>query len=155
MRIGDKMNIFMLLRREEGLRLEPYYCSENYPTIGIGTKIGPKNAPLKMYQFKISEGTARQMLDDEVFSITARLSDLDWYNCLSYDMKTIVVSMAYQMGVSGVLKFKRMIAALERGDFNQAATEALDSKWAKQTINRSRRHARVLGGESLSDVYGV
>jgi len=31
-----------MLAKEEGFRAKPYYCSENYPTIGYGEKIGDK-----------------------------------------------------------------------------------------------------------------
>jgi lysozyme len=36
----------------------------------------------------------------------------------------------------------------------KAATEALDSKWARSdSPNRAKRHARVIKGESIDDVY--
>jgi len=42
------------------------------------------------------------------------------------------------LGLSRLLKFKRMIAALEREDYTNAAKEALDSRWAEQVGNRAK-----------------
>ena len=47
--------------------------------------------------------------------------------------------MAYQLGVEGVMKFKKMIAALQNGDYDRAADEMADSLWAKQTPSRAQR----------------
>ena len=47
--------------------------------------------------------------------------------------------MAFNIGVAGVLKFKKMIAAIERKDFKQAALEMDDSKWSKQVGARADR----------------
>ena len=83
------------------------------------------------------------------------LAKLDWYSMLSVDRKIIIQSLCYQMGFTGVLKFKKMIAALDIEDYDEAAKQALDSRWAKQTSSRAKRHARVLAGESIEKVYNV
>ena len=49
--------------------------------------------------------------------------------------------MCYQMGLAGVLRFRKMIQALNRNDYGKAADEALDSLWAEQTPNRAKRVA--------------
>lgn len=52
--------------------------------------------------------------------------------------------MAYQMGVAGLAGFKNTLAMIADGDFGGAASGMLNSKWAKQTPNRARRHADVM-----------
>ncbi len=145
--------LFELLKFEEGYRDRPYYCSEGYPTVGIGTKLGPKGAPLECYTFTVSEHAAKALLDDEVKKILNELVKHRWYIELNSDRQTIIKSMCYQMGVSGVFKFKKMIAALERGDYNEASLQALDSLWAKQTPARAERHATVIACGKIMDVY--
>ena len=145
--------IFELLKFEEGYRERPYHCSEGYPTIGIGTKIGPKNADLTLYQFKVSESVAKMMLDDELMSIRKELVKHRWYTDLDSHRQDIIKSMCYQMGVAGVFKFKKMIKALEVKDWEEAARQALDSLWAKQTPDRAKRHADVLLTGDLDGVY--
>ena len=145
--------IFELLKFEEFYRERPYHCSEGYPTIGIGTKIGPKNADLDLYQFKVSESVAKMMLDDELMSIRKELVKHRWYTDLDSHRQDIIKSMCYQMGVAGVFKFKKMIKALEVKDWEEAARQALDSLWAKQTPDRANRHADVLLTGDLDGVY--
>lgn len=145
--------LFKLLKFEEGYREKAYFCSEGYPTIGIGTKLGPKGAPLSNYTMVVTEHAAKALLDDEVKKIRNELVKLRWYIELDSDRQTIIKSMCYQMGVSGVLKFKKMIAALERSDFAEAARQALDSRWAKQTVARAERHAAVILTGNLMETY--
>ena len=52
--------------------------------------------------------------------------------------------MGYQMGVSGLMRFRRMWAAIRRFDWTEAHREALDSLWAKQTPKRAREVAALL-----------
>ena len=52
-----------------------------------------------------------------------------------------------------LLKFKKMIAALKAEDWVLARLEATDSRWYNQTPKRAERHAKVLGGESIANVY--
>ena len=46
-------SIVKLLQYEEGFREKPYLCSEGYPTVGTGIRIGPKGAALKNYEFTV------------------------------------------------------------------------------------------------------
>ena len=133
-----------LLLIEEGYRASPYHCSEGCPTIGIGTKIGPKNASLELYQFTVTEESAKQLLADEVNKKRTELMKREWFVGLDVVRSDIVLSMAYQLGISGLLKFKKMISAIEKEDWEEASAQAVDSRWAKQTPKRAHRHAAVL-----------
>ncbi len=101
----------------------------------------------------MTEQAAKALLDDEVKKIRKSLLKFPWYIALDSDRQTIIKSMAYQMGVEGLLKFKNMIAALEAEDYSRASREALDSRWAKQTPARAERHAAVIGWGKLNEVY--
>ncbi len=149
------MNVLQLLKFEEGFRSKPYYCSEGFPTVGIGKKIGPKNAPLDLYQFTVPEEVALEWVGVEVCELLKVLNKEEWFMALSSDNKSIILSMAYQIGITGLFKFKRMIAALSIGDFEEAVIEAKDSLWYRQTKSRAVRHCRVLAGESIRAVYRV
>ena len=139
------MNIVKLLAREEGFRSEPYICSAGYPTIGIGWKIGRHNQSLNDFEvIRISKGAAQAQLSAEVFSIEQKLFNNDWFSCLNEPRQAVLISMAYQMGLSGLLKFKNMLAAIETQCWNDAAHEGLDSRWAKQTPERAERQMKTL-----------
>lgn len=148
------MNLYQVLKFEEGYRDKAYYCSEGYPTIGIGTKLGPKDAPLSNYTLTVSEPVADELLTQETYKDLVNLKQEPWFNCLNRDRQIVIQSMCYQIGYMGVMKFKNMIAALIIGDYDGAAIQALDSRWAKQTPKRATRHSIVIRHGSLDDVYG-
>ncbi|MEZ8965511.1 glycoside hydrolase family protein [Vibrio breoganii] len=142
-----------ILMREEGYRAKAYYCSEGYPTIGIGQKLGGKGVRLECYTFRVSKKTAMAMLESNVETTMRQLSKYPFYQKSNRARRAILVSMAYQMGVASLLHFSNMIRALEHGEYAQAEVEALDSRWYKQTPKRAKRHAEVLRTGSAEGVY--
>ena len=56
----------------------------------------------------------------------------------------IILEMVFQLGKTGVSKFKKMWEALSGQNYNKAADEMLDSKWAKQTKNRAESLAKIM-----------
>ena len=67
-------------------------------------------------------------------------------NKLPLEKQEIIAEMSYQLGVSGVLRFRKMWAALREFDYKRASAEMLDSTWAVQTPNRAKELARKMGG---------
>lgn len=145
-------DIISLLNYEEGFSAKPYYCSAGYPTIGIGQRIGPKGAPLKLYEFTVSKSLAAIWLAEKV---KETLADMDKYENIRAAMaacndarKSILISMAYQMGAEGLAKFINTLKAVTEKRWSDAAAGMLNSAWAKQTPNRAKRHAKqMLTGE--------
>ena len=56
----------------------------------------------------------------------------------------VLANMAFNLGVDGLLGFRRMILAVDRGHYDQAAREMLNSKWARQVFNRAIRLAEMM-----------
>ena len=56
---------------------------------------------------------------------------------VSEEAQEVLCEMIFQMGYSGVGKFKNMIKALQNKEYKVASIEMLDSRWAKQTPNRA------------------
>ena len=59
---------------------------------------------------------------------------------ISDDAKILIIEMIFQLGKKGVSKFRNMWKALQEDppQYDVAATEMLDSRWAKQTPNRAK-----------------
>ena len=140
------MNISEMLKVEEGFRSEPYICSAGYPTIGIGWKIGRHNQSLNDFEnMTVCQATAYAQCDFMVAGITAQLSNrLSFFYDLNEARQCVLISMAYQMGINGLMKFKNMLAAIETQCWNDAAHEGLDSRWAQQTPERAERQMKTL-----------
>ena len=141
-------NITSLLQYEEGFREKPYLCSEGYPTVGTGIRIGPKGAALSNYQFTVPREVDAVWLQYKLNECmrgmlsNARISKA--INILDEARTAVLVSMAYQIGVAGLAQFKNTLYLIESKRFEDAAVAMLQAKWAKQTPNRAKRHAEQM-----------
>lgn len=63
---------------------------------------------------------------------------------LNHCRRVVVVSMIFQLGLTGVKRFKRFLAALRRHDYETAVVEMYDSKWYRQTPNRVEELAEMV-----------
>lgn len=72
-----------------------------------------------------------------------------WFPTLSPARQAVLIGMVYQLGLAGVLNFKKFLYSCSKGDFSSAATEMLDSRWAFQTPHR----AKVLAKQLVSDTW--
>ncbi len=118
-----------LLIRHEGLRLKPYTCTAGKMTIGVGRNLDDNG---------ITEVEAMNMLDRDIAVTTATLRDeFPWFADLDRTRKDAVISLGFNLGVPRLKGFKKFLAAMEAKDYEMAATEALDSKWATQVGKRA------------------
>ncbi len=143
--------LIKLIEKEEGWRESPYYCSEGYPTIGYGFRLGFKDASLPQFDLPkvVGDLWLKTLLNESIDC----LNDFIWFTKLNPARQAIIISMVYQLGLYGVLKFKKMIEALEDDNFAKAASEMLDSRWADQTSLRANRHAIQLQSGSWHSYY--
>ena len=122
------------LKQEEGFDGMPYEDKLGIPTIGYGTKLS------------LSEEEAELLLKHRLDKKILELNEKEpFFLELPQKAQEVIANMAYQLGVGGVLKFKKMWAALKKGDYQKAADEMLDSKWAReQTPNRAKKLAEIM-----------
>ena len=68
---------------------------------------------------------------------------MDKHDCSDVDERAeeIIIEMVFQLGMTGVSKFKNMWKALSEHNYTGASYEMLDSRWAKQTPNRAKSMA--------------
>ena len=144
-----------ILKREEGWKEKPYYCSEGYPTIGYGFKIGKRHEPLPEKTMSISEGDKKldEWIENIIYSLNGNADTTRAYNNCNFDRQAIMISMVYQLGMYGILKFKKFIAACNDKDWNRAAEQMLDSLAARQAPNRFKRQADVMRSGSIAGIY--
>lgn len=69
---------------------------------------------------------------------------IPWWRTLGAVRAAVLLQMAYQMGVAGLLAFKNTLACAGNGDFAGAAANMLDSDWAKETPARAEREAEQM-----------
>jgi len=66
------------------------------------------------------------------------------FDSLRYSQQKALMDMCFNLGSTRLRRFKKMIAAIEAGDFNEAAVELLDSRYAKQLPRRAGDNAILM-----------
>ncbi len=126
------------LKRDEGFVGHAYQDSEGYWTIGYGRLID------KRLGGGITDIEAEILLEHDITESKALLDRaLPWWRALPEPPQRGLVNMCFNLGLTRLLGFKKMLAALQAGDSDRAADEALDSKWARQVKSRADRIASL------------
>jgi lysozyme len=109
-------------------------------TIGVGRNIE---------NIGISHDEAMYLLGNDIDRCVRELSHYDWFICLDDVRQGVLIELNFNIGLSRLLGFKKMIAALNSKDYVMAGAELLDSRWAIQVgKNRSNDMAnRMISGE--------
>ena len=132
------------LKRHEGEKLRAYLCTAGHWTIACGYNLDAN--PLHLSNFEIAEfkkNGITQLISDHLTNLMISQVEIDlskklkWFDDLDEPRQTVLVNMAYNMGVNGLLKFKDTLHLIEHGDYVGAAREMMVSKWAKQVHGRS------------------
>ncbi len=131
-----------ILREEEDWRARPYLCSERYPTVGYGFRIGPQGADIELYDFELPQAAGEVWLQVLIDQRAAKLPSLP-AGCGEV-RHAVLVCMSFQLGHAGLMAFKNMWAAIAREDYTTAAREMLASRWARQTPGRAKRMAELM-----------
>lgn len=130
-----------LLIKHEGLRLKPYKCPADKLTIGVGRNIEDNG---------ITKDEAMYILRGDMATIAAELLHaFPWIDALSVTRQDALINMAFNLGMPRFKKFKKMLAALEIGDWQRSREEMLNSKWARQVGARASELAFMI----LRDQY--
>lgn len=136
------MNVEILkqeLIHDEGLVSHAYQDHLGFWTIGVGRLIDERRGG------GITKEEAEYLLENDIGRVTIALrKKIKGFDLLSDTRQRALINMAFQLGVNGLMGFGRMLWAIERGDFDMAYVEALDSKWAHQTPKRAKRVSEMI-----------
>lgn len=130
------MSLIESVKESEGFRDKVYKCTEGYDTIGYGFAIK---------DLVLDEDICDIILERKLINLIDKADKkFPFLRGLPLDKSEVIYEMCYQMGVSGVSKFKNMLKALENEDYDKASVEMLDSLWAKQTPNRALKLSNIM-----------
>jgi len=127
---------------DEGQVLEVYKDHLGYPTVGVGHLILETDEEYGMgVGTPITQTWCDELLFQDLNTVLKECEDRFHNNWREWpeEVKLIIANMAFNLGLTRLVKFKKMFAALNEGDYEQASIEGLDSKWAKQVYNRAKR----------------
>jgi lysozyme len=132
-RVSDQLVDYM--KKAEGFRSLAYECPAGKLTVGYGKNI--EDLP------GLTEEQASVILQMDLV-IAAKEVDSFAPKDIGPNRRAALVAMVFQLGMPTVKKFKKMLAALEQGNWLEAADQALDSRWARQTPSRAKWVAEIL-----------
>jgi len=135
----DKKLLADELFGDEGFKEHAYQDTEGYWTIGIGRLIDKRKGG------RITLEEAKYLLNNDIEEkYHALITALPWVQDHPDNIQRALTNMAFQLGVEGLVKFKRTLALIQAEKYVEAAANALLSKWAKQTPNRAARVAAMI-----------
>lgn len=126
-----------LIKKHEGLELLPYEDTVGKLTIGYGRNLTDRG---------ITRAEAEYMLQFDVLQALEDVEDLSgpaWHH-YSPRRKAVLIDMSFNLGKGRLKQFKKMWQALHRCDYDKAAAEMLNSRWANQVGQRALNLAEIM-----------
>jgi len=140
------MNIERLKKQviaNEGMRKTAYKDTLNNWTIGVGHLI---KIPDEEY---LIEKELTDIEVDQIFTtdLNQAIDDARKFidaDTIPEEAFEVVIDMAFNLGLPRLMKFQNFQQALKEKNYKRASREMLDSVWAKQLPNRSKRLANQM-----------
>ena len=131
------------IKKHEGFRNKVYKDTLNKRTVGYGHLcVEDWWEDGKEY----TEAELERVFDKDFETAKNSASNLYKDCSIEDEAKGIIIEMVFQLGPTGVSKFKKMWVALKNNppNYKEAAVQMLDSRWAKQTKNRAEELANEM-----------
>ena len=124
------------LAEDEGFSGVPYKCTADKTTIGFG---------FNLEAWPLTPAECLPILKSRADKVKADLANrIGFFYRLPEAAQDVLVNMGYQMGVAGVMGFKKTLEYMRDGRWEDAYHEMQRSDWVKDTPNRCRRLADVI-----------
>ena len=134
-------NLKTRIKKNEGFSLKPYKDQLGFYTIGFGHLILSNEKHLLKKKINKTElekifikDFNKALKDFNIF-----LKPLSFYKRDS----ELLIEMVFQIGISRVVKFKKLLHNMNRGNPHLVCFEMMNSLWYKQTPNRVKNLVSV------------
>ena len=139
------------------INLKAFKDSRGVPTIGVGfnllkagareriEKLGLNYNDVLSGKVGLSEEQSETLFEEDIQTAKRDAQSIfKSFSTLDADKRNVLTNMSFQLGKTSLSKFTLMIKAVDKGDFNEASKQMLNSEWAKQTPERAKRLAKRL-----------
>lgn len=130
------MKLTERLIKHEGLKLKPYTCPAGKLTIGVGRNLEDRG---------ITEDEALYLLKNDILNCRNQCyTSFHWFGDLDEVRQDVLIEMCFNLGISRLKGFKKMLKACELKHYTLASQEMLSSLWARQVGNRAKKLADIM-----------
>ena len=131
-------NLIEMLKRHEGVRSHVYLCSAGYETIAVGRNIAESGLGL-------SDDEIEYLLKNDIERVRQELTDnYFWFPALNEARQDAMIDICFNLGLTRLRGFVNAIEAMSREQFDVAADEFMDSRWATQVGNRANEITEMI-----------
>lgn len=112
------------LKLHEGVKDRLYQDTVGKWTIGVGRNLSDKPISVTVIDIMLEEDVNEVILGLDKF--------LPWWKQLDSVRQRVLIDLAFNMGISGLLLFKRTLTDIKNGDWVVAVQHLNESHWAEQ-----------------------
>jgi len=151
-----------MIERHEGTRHNVYNDSRFIPTIGIGFNLNNPNARGRLKSIGVdydgitagdvsltTEQIHHLFYQDVQTAVNNARKFLPSFDKQPREIQIVLIDMSFNLGLTRLNQFVKFHKALTDRDYLEAAKEMIDSRWFRQTGNRSRELVGIVRDLSL------
>ena len=130
------------IKKHEGFLSKVYLDILGKATIGYGHLLTEEDDFVEgvIYDKDILEALFEKDFNKAVQGAEELLKGYD----IALIAKEVIIEMVFQLGKTGVSKFKKMFEALKEHDYSRVAAEMLNSAWYRQTPSRCEELSNIM-----------
>jgi len=124
--------IIAMLKLHEGVETHAYKCTNDKITIGVGRNID------KAGGLGLSDDEIEYLLNNDIDRVIKELgSSYPWFSDLDGVRQAALIDLCFNIGGPRLKGFVKALGAMQDGDYERAADEFIDSRWASQVGSRA------------------
>lgn len=132
------------IKFDEGVKNDVYLDSLGLKTVGVGHLIKEVDGGLE--KLEVGDTITDEQVEDlllvdlhEHHEECKHMWGEDVFHAFPGEIQHVLLNMMFNMGQTRLSGFKKMLSALEKGDYAEMAVQMMDSKWATQVGPRATR----------------
>lgn len=103
---------------------------------------------------KITRQLAERKLEDLIVNMICALTNkLSWFQDASFTTKTVLINMAFNMGIGGLLTFKNTLRFIEQKNYDKAASNMKLSRWYGQVGDRAKELVARMATQTIEAAH--
>lgn len=135
------------------MRLLAYEDTRGFLTIGVGRNLDSN--PLSADELAVIGHNCRSLpitkeqacillVSDILTASTALDKYLPWWKNLSEVRRRVLINMAFNLGIKGLMGLKQTLTMIRAGNYDMASDSMLQSAWASEVPEQAKRLARMI-----------